>query len=71
MMGKKLRKTNKGEIPIPVFEQAASVMHAGKSGGSSSLELTNNVLTVFINTTKGLSDQVRMGYANTQKNFHR
>ena len=30
-MGKKLRKTNRGEIPINVFEQAASAMSASKS----------------------------------------
>ena len=34
-MRKKLNKTNRGEIPIDMFKQAANAMRAGKSGRSA------------------------------------
>ena len=37
-MGKKSRKTNRGEIPIHVFEQAANAMRRGLSGRSTAKE---------------------------------
>ena len=71
-MGKKLRKTNRGEIPMNVFKQAANAMRAGKSGRSAAKQFGIDQTTFrryLKKFSKSSSDQVKMGYAKHRKIF--
>ena len=71
-MEKKLRKTNRGDIPIDVFKQAANPMRAGKSGRSAvkQFKIDETTFRRYLKKfSKSLLDQVKMRYAKHRKIF--
>ena len=71
-MGKKSRKTNRGEIPIHVFEQAANAMRGGLSGRSAAKQFGIDQTTFrwyLKKASKESSEQVKMGYAKRRNIF--
>ena len=72
-MKKKLRKINRGEIPIDMFKQAANAMRVDKSGRSAAKQLGIDQTTFrryLKKVSKSSSDQVKMvGYAKHRKIF--